>query len=201
MKDRKPWIIAAIILALLAIPYITRSEENQLKTIAVREEEVMTDDTNTDTDTVTQDEPVQEKEKNIPDDAIGTIEIPSLDLRYPIYEGADEAQLCRGIGHLPETASLLEKGNCVCCGHNGSSSGVFFTNLSHIRKGAQVTIETKDHRTHIYSVLSTRIVGPHDASVRKKSDTEILTLFTCAYHGARRFVATCEPASDTPEQS
>ena len=69
---------------------------------------------------------------------IGIIEIDSLDIRYPIYQGATEAQLSKGIGHLPETAGLLEKGNCVLCGHNGSSRGLFFTTLSHIRKGAQV---------------------------------------------------------------
>ncbi|MBR0119590.1 MAG: class D sortase, partial [Eubacterium sp.] len=132
----------------------------------------------------------------IPKDAIGVIEIESLDIRYPIYEGATEAQLSRGIGHLPETAGLLEQGNCVLCGHNGSSRGLFFTTLSHIRKDEQVKITMKDKRSRIYCVKSTRVVSPHDPSVRKKSDDEILTLFTCAYHGTRRFVAECVPDED-----
>ena len=192
MKDKKPWIILGIVVALLAIPALTHSEETEGIVMATEDTEVTPTATDKDTD-----KEVIEKNK-IPDDAIGMIEIESLDIRYPIYEGATEAQLSKGIGHLPETAGLLETGNCVCCGHNGSSRGLFFTTLSHIRKGARVKIETKDHRKRTYSVTSTKVVGPHDATVRKKSDKEILKLFTCAYHGTRRFVAVCEPVDQAP---
>ena len=57
----------------------------------------------------------------IPEGAIGIIEIKSLNIRYPIFEGAGSEQLNSGIGHLTESAGLLEKGNCVLAGHNGST--------------------------------------------------------------------------------
>lgn len=185
MRDKKPWIVIGVMCILLAIPYFTRSEEAS-GVSAVIDEEVK-DDEDQDTDKEVVDT------TKIPKDALGIIEIPSLKIRYPIYEGATEAQLSIGIGHLPETAPLLEKGNCVCCGHNGSRRGLFFTTLSHIRRDAKVKIITKDQRSRTYRVKSTKVVGSHDASVRKKSKNEILKLFTCAYHGTRRFVAECVP--------
>ena len=193
MKNKAPWIAIILIIGIMAIPFFTRNNDNTLVEGQTPSEMANIPDNyiEPDIDTSTG------KKGGIPKDAIGIIEIPSLDICYPIYEGATEAQLSRGIGHLPETAGLLEQGNCVLCGHNGSSRGLFFTTLSHIRKDAQVKITTKDKRSRIYCVKSTRVVSPHDPSVRKKRDEEVLTLFTCAYHGTRRFVATCVPYIET----
>ena len=137
--------------------------------------------------------------KAIPEGAIGIIEIKSLNIRYPIFEGAGSAQLNSGIGHLTESAGLLEKGNCVLAGHNGSRRGVFFTYLSGIQMGAKVTITNKEKESHTYEVVDTSIVGPYDESVRAESDEECLTLFTCAYHGSRRFVCRCRVVEDNSQ--
>lgn len=131
--------------------------------------------------------------------AIGIIEIESLNIRYPIFEGAGAEQLNMGIGHLPETAGLLQKGNCVLAGHNGSRRGTFFTNLSSIAIGVEVKVTDKEMVTHTYIVEDTGVVGPYDASVRAESDEERLTLFTCAYHGTQRFVCRCRLATDNNE--
>lgn len=106
--------------------------------------------------------------------AIGIIEIESLNIRYPIFEGAGVEQLNMGIGHLPETAGLMQKGNCVLAGHNGSRRGTFFTNLSSIAIGAEVKVTDKEMVTHTYIVEDTGVVGPYDASVRAESDEERL---------------------------
>lgn len=135
--------------------------------------------------------------QKIPEGAIGVIEIESLDLRYPIFEGAGSVQLNSGIGHLPESAGLLEEGNCVLAGHNGSRRGTFFTNLSKIRTGARVIVTNKEKVSHTYEAVDTAIVGPYDASVRAESDEECLTLFTCSYHGTRRFVCRCRLIEDS----
>ena len=131
--------------------------------------------------------------------AIGIIEIESLNIRYPIFEGAGAEQLNMGIGHLPETAGLMQKGNCVLAGHNGSRRGTFFTNLSSMAIGAEVKVTDKEMVTHTYIVEDTGVVGPYDASVRAESDEERLTLFTCAYHGTQRFVCRCRLATDNNE--
>ena len=157
---------------------------------------------------VTEDEEDEESEagggkkkaaSELPEGAIGIIEIKSLNIRYPIFEGAGAEQLNMGIGHLPETAGLLQKGNCVLAGHNGSRRGTFFTNLSSIVIGAEVKVTDKEMVTHTYIVEDTGVVGPYDASVRAESDEERLTLFTCAYHGTQRFVCRCRLATDNNE--
>lgn len=138
-------------------------------------------------------------EEDIPLWAIGIIEIESLDIKYPIFEGAGDTELNAGIGHLPETADLLTEGNCVLAGHNGSRRGVFFTNLCDIQMGDMVVVTNKNMITHTYKVVSTGTVGPNDASVRESKGREYLTLFTCANHGTMRFVVGCEPITDLQE--
>ena len=194
MRGKIKWIVLGVIVILLAIPALIHQEEDiDSEAVTYTSREVTAGETESDEDKEVIDM------RGTPADALGIIRIRSLDIEYPIYEGATEAQLGIGIGHLPETAPLLENGNCVLCGHNGSSKGLFFTTLSHIRKGETVEIETKDKRKRTYSVVSTKVVGPYDPTVRKETEKEILTLFTCAYHGTRRFVAVCEP-DDTAER-
>ena len=105
-------------------------------------------------------------------------------------------QLNEGIGHMESTAPLCGKGNCVLAGHNGSRRGTFFTNLSSARAGMEVKLTTKEGATHCYTVEEMRVVSPYDAWVTEESDKEVLTLFTCAEHGTRRFVCRCVLAGD-----
>lgn len=129
-------------------------------------------------------------------DAIGIVEIPELKIKYPVFEGTRAEQLNEGIGHMEGTAHLCEKGNCVLAGHNGSRRGTFFTNLNSIRVGAEVQVTTKAGVTHSYTVEEMRVVAPYEDWVTEKSDAEVLTLFTCAEHGTKRFVCRCVPVED-----
>lgn len=124
---------------------------------------------------------------------IGIVEIPGLNIRYPIFEGATSVELAEGIGHLPETAGLCEKGNCVLAGHNGSSRGTYFTYLSNIQKGDQVLVTNKEKETHEYKVKEMKVVTPYDTWVTEYSEKEVLTLFTCCEYGTKRFAVKCEP--------
>ncbi len=94
------------------------------------------------------------------------------------------------------TAPLCGTGNCVLAGHNGSRRGVFFTNLSSAKAGMEVKLITKEGLTHCYTVEEMRVVSPYDEWVTEESDTELLTLFTCAEHGTRRFACRCVPVKD-----
>lgn len=127
---------------------------------------------------------------------IGIIKIESIGIEYPILEGADDSVLNIGIGHLPETAAIGSKGNAVLCGHNGSRRGIFFTPLNTVSTGDKVEIMDKKGVTHSYRIVSTRIVGPRDNSIKNTDGTEKLTLFTCANRGTERFVCDCLPLED-----
>ena len=139
----------------------------------------------------TKEQTTEAKEEDFPDNAVGIIEIPKLGIRYPVYEGTSDAVLNMGIGHIPESAGLLAKGNCVLAGHNGSRQGEFFTKLSSVSIGDEVMITNSEKVTHTYRIEDTGIVGPFDLSITEPKEEETLTLFTCAYHGTQRFFCRC----------
>ena len=130
------------------------------------------------------------------EEVIGIIEIEAIDIRYPVLEGTGNSQIKYAIGHMPETAGLGEKGNCVLCGHNGSRNGIFFTNLNKLSAGDQVKITDKNGEIHMYEVTDTYIIDPYDNTVKNQSDEEILTLLTCANKGTKRFVCRCIPVKE-----
>ena len=130
------------------------------------------------------------------EEVIGIIKIESIDIKYPVMEGTGEDVLCKGIGHLTETAGIGEKGNCGLCGHNGSRRGTFFTPLNTVQIGDKVELIDKRGKSHIYKIVNTKVVEPRDNSIKNTDGTEKLTLFTCAERGTKRFVCVCMPVAD-----
>lgn len=191
MTSKKAVIFILIGIAIAAVPFLLRMREqhrtgqyiNQLKEDENEESE----------------ETSNRKKKAssyLAEGAIGIVEISDLKIKYPVFEGTDVVQLNEGIGHMESTTPLCEKGNCVLAGHNGSRRGVFFTNLSSVKTGTEVKITTKAGVTHYYTVEEMRVVNPYDGWVTEESETEVLTLFTCAEHGTRRFACKCVPVKN-----
>lgn len=201
--ERRKFIIAVMIgIALVAVPFVFRALDHGQSDDYIREFEVNGDET--DEGQEDQGKAAHSKKKaskDFPEGAIGIIEIKSLSIRYPIFEGAESTQLNMGIGHMTNTASLCEKGNAVLAGHNGSRRGVFFTNLNNISIGDKVKVTNKEKVTHTYEVYETGVYGPYDDTVYADSDEEMLTLFTCAYSGTRRFVARCRVVDPVPDDT
>lgn len=190
MKSKRAIILMVMGFVIMTVPFFIRMRDRNQAEHYIEQMGGIQDDTEGEEDIKTGN---GEKAAScgVPEGAIGILEIENLHIRYPVFEGAGNEQLNIGIGHLTETAGLLEPGNCVLAGHNGSRRGAFFTNLSGIEIGTKVTVTNKNMVTHTYEVADTAIVGPYDASVCEKSGEECLTLITCAYHGAQRFVCRC----------
>lgn len=125
------------------------------------------------------------------EEVIGLIEIEALDLKYAVLEGTDSHELSCGIGHIPDTAGIGEKGNCVLAGHNGSRHGTFFSNLKNIQTGDVVKLTDKKGDSYSYRVESMEIVGPYDNSVKNQGEKAELTLITCENRGTMRRVVKC----------
>lgn len=125
------------------------------------------------------------------EEVIGLIEIEALDLKYAVLEGTDSHELSCGIGHIPDTAGIGEKGNCVLAGHNGSRHGTFFTNLKNIQTGDVVKLTDKKGDSYFYRVESMEIVGPYDNFVKNQGEEAELTLITCENKGTMRRVVKC----------
>ena len=202
MSKRDFIIIVLIGIALVAVPFVFRALDHARSDEYIRGFEVNGDET--DKGQENQGKAANGKKKaakDIPEGAIGIIEIKSLDIRYPIFEGAGSTQLNMGIGHMENTAPLCEKGNAVLAGHNGRRRGMFFTRLNKVKDGAKVKITNQEKVTHTYEVYETGVYGPYDETVYQQSDDECLTLFTCAYSGTRRFVVRCRLVSPISESN
>lgn len=129
-------------------------------------------------------------------DVIAIVGIESIGIRYPVVEGCSSSNLNKAIGHMSETAMVGSAGNCVLCGHNGSRYGEFFTKLNQVEIGDEVTLLDVNGELHFYEVKETFVVGPYDNSIKSQSETEELTLFTCAERGSKRFVVKCVPVRE-----
>lgn len=195
-RIKKDMVLILLGIAIVAIPFLLRMEEQERSNRYMKafEEE--------------QNEEKQNKKDHKKKDSlllqegvIGIIEIPSLDIKYPVFEGAGSVQLNEGIGHMTNTTELCGKGNCVLAGHNGSRRGVYFTYLCNIEAGAKVFLTNKSREKHEYAVTETKVVNPYDEWVTEPTAGESLTLFTCANHGTNRFVVKCEPVKETDDQA
>ena len=187
--NKKAIILILLGIAIMAVPFFLRMQEKARSEefIHIFEQEDDKDGKNSKKDS--------KKEGSIlsQENVIGIIEIPSLNIKYPIFEGTGVVQLNEGIGHMETTTELCGKGNCVLAGHNGSWRGTYFTYLCDIEEGAEVIITNKEKVIHKYIVKQMKIVNPYDAWVIEEVDTELLTLFTCANKGTKRFVVKCVP--------
>ena len=194
-RIKKDIVLILLGVAIVAIPFLLRMKEQERSNRYMKafEEE--------------QNEEKQNKKDHKKKDSlllqegvIGIIEIPSLDIKYPVFEGAGSVQLNEGIGHMTNTTELCGKGNCVLAGHNGSRRGVYFTYLCNIEAGAKVVLTNRKKEKHEYTVKEMKVVNPYDEWVTEQTEGESLTLFTCAEHGTKRFVVKCEPVNNTDQQ-
>ena len=194
-RIKKDMVLILLGVAIVAIPFLLRMKEQERSNRYMKafEEE--------------QNEEKQNKKDHKKKDSlllqegvIGIVEIPSLDIKYPVFEGAGNVQLNEGIGHMTNTAELCGKGNCVLAGHNGSRRGVYFTYLCNIEAGAKVLLTNRKKEKHEYTVKEMKVVNPYDEWVTEQTEAESLTLFTCAEHGTKRFVVKCEPVDNADQQ-
>ena len=194
-RIKKDIVLILLGVAIVAIPFLLRMKEQERSNRYMKafEEEQNEEEQNK----------KDHKKKDsllLQEGVIGIIEIPSLDIKYPVFEGAGSVQLNEGIGHVTNTTELCGKGNCVLAGHNGSRRGVYFTYLCNIEAGAKVVLTNRKKEKHEYTVKEMKVVNPYDEWVTEQTEGESLTLFTCAEHGTKRFVVKCEPVNNTDQQ-
>ena len=113
------------------------------------------------------------------------IEIPAINLKYPIYHGTDEDVLSKGIGHMRNTSFPIGgKGtHAVLTGHSGYSSTKLFTDIDKLKKGDKFYIYTLDLSLS-YEVDQIKVVLPTDtADLKVNPKEDYVTLVTCTPYG------------------
>lgn len=116
---------------------------------------------------------------------MGTIRIPKISVKLPIYHGTSESALASGAGHL--YGSSLPVGgkstHAVLTGHRGLVEAAMFTRLDEMRVGDYFYIEVMG-RTLGYQVDRITVIEPNGTSQLKiVSGEDRVTLMTCTPYG------------------
>jgi sortase A len=126
----------------------------------------------------------QEIEKG---DAIGRIEIDSIDLGKVLMNGTDTATLQKGPGRYPQTPLPGQGGTTGIAGHR-TTYGAPFRRINEIVKGDEIRVELP-YAAFTYTVEKSEIVEPSDVQIVNPVGYERLVLTAChpLYSAAQRY--------------
>lgn len=119
---------------------------------------------------------------NITEDGqIGTINIPSIDCRLPIYHSNSEEMLTKGAVHLAGTAFPIgdSSARSVISAHTAFPGKIFFDRLSEVEIGETFFVTVLGD-TFYYKVTEINIVLPDEVEyLQPVKDKDLITLVTC----------------------
>lgn len=119
------------------------------------------------------------------DEMMGSVEIPKINIKIPIYHTTEEDVLNKGAGHLE--GSFLPVGgantHAVISAHRGLPSASLFTDLDQMKVGDHFLLHVLDE-TLCYEVDKISVVKPEDTSALAVEDgQDLVTLLTCTPYG------------------
>jgi sortase A len=120
---------------------------------------------------------------------LGVFEIPKFDLELPIYDGATDLHMDRGIARIEDTAMPGQgDGNIGIAGHRDG----YFRVLKDIRFGDEISVTTPAGK-QTYVVEQLMIVDPSAVEVLDYTPVPSITLVTCypfyfVGHAPERFI-------------
>lgn len=119
------------------------------------------------------------------DEMMGSVEIPKINIKIPIYHTTEEDVLNKGAGHL-EGSSLPVGGantHAVISAHRGLPSASLFTDLDQMKVGDHFLLHVLDEIL-CYEVDKISVVKPEDTSALAVEDgQDLVTLLTCTPYG------------------
>lgn len=119
---------------------------------------------------------------------VGTIEIPSTDLKCPVLAETTKASIEVAVA-VYDGPGLNQVGNTTIVGHN-YRNGTFFSNNKLIANGDKVYITDLSGKKITYTVYDTIITSPEDSSYldRDTQGKREITLVTCTDDTKSRIV-------------
>lgn len=107
-------------------------------------------------------------------DCFGELYIPKLKATIPIYEGTNDEELEKGVGHFSDSVLPGEKDNSVLSGHRDT----VFRKLGEVGEGDLLIVKTSAGE-FTYKVSKVRIVDKDDRTVIVPKPEATLTVTTC----------------------
>jgi len=123
---------------------------------------------------------------------LAVLTIDKLAIQVPVYNGADELNLNRGVARILGTGRIGASGNLGIAGHRDG----FFRALKDISLDDTIELQTADGLEK-FRVSSIDIVDPNDVSVLAPTDGSSMTLVTCypfyyVGHAPKRFIVKAQ---------
>lgn len=120
-------------------------------------------------------------EYGIEDNCIGYITIPKMKVEIPIYLGASESNLKKGVAHLTKTSYPIggNNTNSVLAAHRGHSSLKLFSDIQKLQLGDLIYIQNFKEELK-YEVSDIKIIDPDkidDLLIVEGKD--MISLITC----------------------
>jgi sortase A len=117
---------------------------------------------------------------------LGTLAIPRIGVRSPIYEGTSRRVLARGLGHYEGTGLPGSPRTVAFAGHRVTHTRPFY-GLDRVRRKDWILVRTSS-RTYRYRVYAMRVVRPKSGLwVLNGRRAHRLVLTTCHPRGSARF--------------
>lgn len=119
------------------------------------------------------------------DEMMGSVEIPKINIKIPIYHTTEEDVLNKGAGHLDGSSLPVGGANthAVISAHRGLPSASLFTDLDQMKVGDHFLLHVLDE-TLCYEVDKISVVKPEDTSALAVEDgQDLVTLLTCTPYG------------------
>lgn len=120
-----------------------------------------------------------------PNIAFGTLVIPKIGLKMPLYHGTSEAVLSAGAGHVEGTALPVggEGTHCVISAHSGLSNMAAFDDIRLLEPGDIFGVKVLGEY-FCYEVVSTEVVEPDAVeALEPVPGADMMTLLTCTPYG------------------
>lgn len=129
-------------------------------------------------------------------ESIGLLQVEKLNLKLPLFLGANDANLTAGCGHLTYTSYPIGdvNTNCVIAVHRGLGGSDFLRHVEKLESGDIIKLQNYWY-TMEYRVVSTKIVEPDAVdSILIRPGKDTLTLYTCHPYGinSQRYLVYCE---------
>lgn len=126
----------------------------------------------------------------INDKMIAMIQIPQLNINYPILNETTEENLKLGLTIFTGEDLFGNKGNTILAGHNVRESGRLLTDLHQIKENDLIEITGKSGTCYTYEVFDMYIVHPENLSplTQKTGGEKWITIITCTNLGKDRLI-------------
>jgi sortase A len=140
------------------------------------------------------------------DEKFGYIEIPSMEKTFPLYLGASDENMSKGLAIMGQTSIPIggKNTNSVISGHRGWDTGNFLRDIEKVKIGECIYI-TNPWETLTYEVVQIDVVSPYDSNALLiQEGKDMVTIMTChpyLSHGKYRYLVYCERCKNSNPSS